>query len=159
MSEIYNHLGQVEDPDIAREMAKVEDPYHKRRFFGLLGPKKETIRKGEHEAAKQGVWEVVPKYDHKATKKDSKPFDRLPSNLTYKDLASLNLSPEDRATAIERFVSKNFDGLKVAYIKKLRTMAGGENLYDLTGRSDEFYQAVKDREVASELERQLKFKK
>lgn len=34
--------GRIKDPDLAREMAKAEDPYRsKKRFFGILGPSKE----------------------------------------------------------------------------------------------------------------------
>lgn len=56
---LYDKEGRVADKDIAHEMAKVENPYHKRRFFGLLGPKQEIVEAGEVEAERlgQGLFE------------------------------------------------------------------------------------------------------
>ncbi|NQU99904.1 MAG: hypothetical protein HQ538_04150 [Parcubacteria group bacterium] len=39
---------------IAQEMAKTEDPYHKRRLGGLMRASEESIREGEQAAAKKG---------------------------------------------------------------------------------------------------------
>lgn len=44
---LYNKDGQVEDPEIAHEMAKVEDPYRKRDAFGLIDARQYRIKKGE----------------------------------------------------------------------------------------------------------------
>ncbi len=52
-----NDDGQVNDPDIAYEMAKTEDSYHKKRKkFGVfnLKPKKETMEAGEKAAKEIG---------------------------------------------------------------------------------------------------------
>lgn len=50
---LYNEEGQVNDPEIAREMANVEDPYHKKRF-GFLNPSQDKLKEGEMEAEKIG---------------------------------------------------------------------------------------------------------
>jgi len=51
---LYNEAGQVEDPDIAHEMAKTEDPYHKKSFFGLIKPGQKKLKEGEAAAEKVG---------------------------------------------------------------------------------------------------------
>src|SRR3989339_1956856 len=46
----------LQDPDIAHEMALVEKPYReKKRVFGLVGPSKEEIEKGESVAESIGL--------------------------------------------------------------------------------------------------------
>lgn len=47
--EVYDEQGRVKDPEIAREMAKVEDPYHK-KILGVIPTTQKRIEKGEKDA-------------------------------------------------------------------------------------------------------------
>ncbi len=47
--EAYDESGHVKDVDVAHEMAKAEDPFHK-KTLGIFSPSQEKIRKGEQEA-------------------------------------------------------------------------------------------------------------
>lgn len=53
IEELYNEKGQVNDPEVARIMAKTEDPYHKKSFF-ILKPSESKLREGEAEAERVG---------------------------------------------------------------------------------------------------------
>jgi len=56
-NELYNEKGQVNDPEIAKEMAHIEKPYREsRRKFGPfeLKPSKKTIQQGEKLAEDHG---------------------------------------------------------------------------------------------------------
>ena len=53
---LFNNQGQVENPEIAHEMANIEKPYREKRNFGYfkLKPKKKEVIKGEKFAEKYG---------------------------------------------------------------------------------------------------------
>jgi len=50
-----NKEGRVEDPRVAVEMAHVEKPFREQKRFGIFGPSKETIQKGEKLAEQKGT--------------------------------------------------------------------------------------------------------
>lgn len=58
MFQLYDEQGKVDDPDIAREMAIVEAPYHKKRLGGLLKPSETKITEGEQKAHEKGQEKV-----------------------------------------------------------------------------------------------------
>ncbi len=44
---LYDEDGRIKDLATAREAADIEDPYHKRRFWGLRRPSQKNVAKGE----------------------------------------------------------------------------------------------------------------
>lgn len=55
--ELYNGQGQVEDPNIAHEMANAEKPYREKRILGIFKDKK-GIKKGEQLAEATGRYHI-----------------------------------------------------------------------------------------------------
>jgi len=54
---LYNEMGQVENPEITREMAETEKPYREKRILGLFKDSKE-IKRGEDHGEKVGKYYV-----------------------------------------------------------------------------------------------------
>lgn len=54
---VYDKEGRMKDPEIAREMAGAEEPYHENKF-GVLKPSREDIAMGEKVAERVGA-EIV----------------------------------------------------------------------------------------------------
>lgn len=52
---IYNEEGKVKDPKIAEEMAYTEKPFREQKRWGIFGPSKDTIKKGEELAEKKAT--------------------------------------------------------------------------------------------------------
>ncbi|MFZ2627159.1 MAG: hypothetical protein WAX81_05755 [Candidatus Moraniibacteriota bacterium] len=55
--ELYNKQGQVENPEIAKEMAETEKPYRERKILGLFKNKQE-IKKGEKHSEAVGKYHI-----------------------------------------------------------------------------------------------------
>lgn len=54
---LYDDAGRVQNPKIAHEMAKIEDPYHKKRL-GIFPASKKSIMEGETTGENKGM-EIV----------------------------------------------------------------------------------------------------
>ncbi|MCX6810468.1 MAG: hypothetical protein NTY30_01870 [Candidatus Berkelbacteria bacterium] len=52
--ELYNERGQVKDPEIAQEMAKVEKPFREKKVLGIFKPSNKRIKEGEQRAENLG---------------------------------------------------------------------------------------------------------
>lgn len=50
---LYNERGQVEDPEVAKEMAETENPYHK-KILGIFSASKKKVAEGEKKGEDAG---------------------------------------------------------------------------------------------------------
>ncbi|MFA5050747.1 MAG: hypothetical protein WC499_01375 [Patescibacteria group bacterium] len=62
--ELYDKEGRVQDPEIAQVMAKIEKPYREQKRWGVFGPSKKTIEKGEQLAEERGEESLEGRKDH-----------------------------------------------------------------------------------------------
>jgi hypothetical protein len=96
---MYNKDGQVNSPEIAHDMANVEDKYHKKRKFGLVNfkAKKETIKKGERRAEEEGEYIFE-------RKEENKKRDKIAQDIIEKEE-----SLEEIEEKVENFFLKKID--------------------------------------------------
>ncbi|MFA5133398.1 MAG: hypothetical protein WC459_01140 [Patescibacteria group bacterium] len=69
--ELFDIRGRVKDAEVAREMANIEDPYHKKRLGGLIKPGEKKIKQGEDAALKKGK-DLIDKKNFLEAKKEEK---------------------------------------------------------------------------------------
>ncbi len=92
---LYNSEGQVNDQEIAREMADIESRYRKRRLGGLLNPSKESVETGIKEAHKKGEHLQAEKEMHE------------PSVKILHELKEILLSGLEKNTILQNILKKS----------------------------------------------------